>query len=247
MYKKVFSEERLKRYRININDTDDDVIARYLWNIALSATVYQLIAIFEITLRNNIYNSISKNLLPDWLDENNIWLSKISRGSQYNIEQKQIKKAKKQLTKIGKPHTQGQIMSQLTLGFWVNMLRNQYRPDIWNKPRVFEDAFPYCPIKVNRIPAIVLELKKILVLRNRISHHEPIFNHPDGIENIVRNLLKTLSWLSNDMNDVVIKLNHFYKIYNAGYNKYYIKPKHSIYADKIKNYCSLKIQGLFNA
>lgn len=224
MYKKIFSEERLKRYRININDTDDDVMARYLWNIALSAAVYQLIAIFEITLRNNIYNSISKNLLKDWIDENTAWFKKIHPKLGYNIESNQIIFAKKQLKKLSKPITQGQIITQLTLGFWVNMLKNQYRPDIWNKARVFEDAFPHCPVKLNRIPTVVVELEKILILRNRISHHEPIFNHPDGIENIVKNLLKTLSWLSNEMDDVIFKLNHFEKIYNGGYNKFHIEP-----------------------
>lgn len=242
MYKKIFSEERLKRYKTNINDTDDDIMAKYLWNIALSAAVYQLIAIFEITLRNNIYKSISKNLQPDWLDENTSWFKKVQPKLGYNIESNQILFAKKQLTKLNKPHTQGQIITQLTLGFWVNMLKNQYRPDIWNKARVFEDAFPHCPIKTNRIPSVVSELEKILILRNRISHHEPIFNHPDGLDNVVKNLLKTLSWLSDDMDEVISKLDHFYKIYNTGYIKFYIKPKYIIYLEKIKNYCSIKLQ-----
>ena len=222
MYKEIFSQERLKNYKINPSDTDEEVIARYLWNIALSEALYPAIAIFEINLRNNIYNSISKHIKKDWLDEvNTPWLLKVPRNLKYNVENKQIMDAKKQLTKLKKPHSQGQIISQLTLGFWVNMLKLQYKPDIWTKPKVFDDAFPYFNIKCSdRIAYVDPYLKRILKLRNRLFHHEPIFNHPQGLDVVFNDLLTVMSWLSADTKDLLNILNRFDKVYNSKLEKY---------------------------
>lgn len=229
MYKNIFSAERLNKYKINGSDTDNEVIARYLWNIALAESIYPSIAIFEVNLRNNIYNSISKNLKEDWIDENISWFLKPPVSKKHpkgNSEKNQILAAKKQLTKINKPHSQGQIISQLTLGFWVNMLKNQYKPDIWNKPNVFDNAFPYFPIKdLDRISLIKPQFNKILIIRNRISHHEPIFNHPNGLDTVFNDILTAMSWLSNDTKDLLDKLNRFDEIYNSNLDKYYLKVK----------------------
>ncbi len=218
MYKKIFSQERLNAYKICSTDTDEDIIAKYLWNIALSETFYPAIAIFEVNYRNHIYNAISFHIMKEWLDEiNNPWL--------LQPEKDQIITAKKKIIKSGKIVTQGQIISQLTLGFWISILKKQYKKNVWNKPRVFEDVFPNFNIKcADRISVVDPHLKKILSIRNRISHHEPILYHPNGLNQVYDDIILAMSWLSKDTKVLMDKLNRFNQVYNRGYKTYKIYP-----------------------
>lgn len=195
MYKKIFSEERLNNYKLTLTGTDDEIIARYLWNITLGKAFYPAIAILEVNLRNNIYNAISHHILKNWLDENNTWL--------LQPEVDQILKAKKNLLKLQKPAIQGQIISHLSFGFWVGLFKKQYKPNIWNKPKVFDDAFPHFSTKIktmDRVSIVEPELRKILILRNRFFHHEPIFNHPRGLPIVFNDIVKMRYIIQNQMN-----------------------------------------------
>lgn len=159
MFNKIFSEERLKKYYIDSSYTEEDAIACYLRNVAISEAFYPAIAIFEINLRNNIYTSINKHIMKDWLIESTPWL--------FQPEKDQIKSIKDKLQKLRKPLSQGQIISHLTLGFWVSILRKDYKANIWNKAWVFDDVFPTFNIKcADRLSKVYPSVYKILIIRS---------------------------------------------------------------------------------
>jgi hypothetical protein len=51
------SKDRLDNYGKMDNADRETVVARYLWNIAISQSLYQLLHFFEILLRNKINNA----------------------------------------------------------------------------------------------------------------------------------------------------------------------------------------------
>ena len=61
------SSERLEAYRLSPNDTIENLVQAYLYNIELSEALYPALSLLEITLRNRLNNAIDKNIMPDWL------------------------------------------------------------------------------------------------------------------------------------------------------------------------------------
>ena len=55
---KLFSSNRLSSYRYDNNDTTAIILERYLYNIELSKSLYPLLSILEISLRNRINEAI---------------------------------------------------------------------------------------------------------------------------------------------------------------------------------------------
>jgi hypothetical protein len=74
-------------------------------------------------------------------------------------------------------HATGKVIADLKFVFWEKMLTNRYDQRIWNGQllKVFPNLNPSDPINISRIK-IYSDLEKIRKLRNRIAHHEPIFN-----------------------------------------------------------------------
>ena len=54
----LFSSNRLSSYKYDINDTDSIALERYLYNIEVSKSLYPLLSILEISLRNRINQAI---------------------------------------------------------------------------------------------------------------------------------------------------------------------------------------------
>lgn len=209
MYNDILTEARLSRYKLSDNDDNSEIINRYLWNIRLSEAFYPAISLFEVTLRNRIDISIKKNINKAWVYENNNLLLNIDRESILTAKQKLISKKKK--------CSESQIITELTLGFWVGLFKKAYKPSIWNKPNTFSDVFPYFEQKkTDRVAIIYPKLKNILVLRNRISHHEPIFDNPNGLNNCFNDLVQLIYWISPETKDLLAKIDRFQEVWEEG-------------------------------
>lgn len=111
------SEERLAVYRADGVD-DTTAIARYIYNIALCKSLYPLISIFEITLRNSIDRALENYFkLTDW---NNV----------IQLQQTEIMMINDAMLKIkrqGKKYSHGRLIAELTLGFWVALMGRKLR------------------------------------------------------------------------------------------------------------------------
>jgi len=64
----------------------------------------------------------------------------------------------------------GRVVAGLTFHFWVSLHENKYRDSIWT-PHLHK-VWP----KGENLKRVHKDLLKIRDLRNRIAHHEPIFN-----------------------------------------------------------------------
>ncbi|NMD51502.1 Abi family protein [Shewanella sp. DNRA4] len=202
---KTLSIPRLSTYKKpNLCDaSDEQSLGLYVWNKQLSGLFYPVLQVLEVSLRNainNAYieyneNSIKANFPePDWITE----ITKIDPfwfRSSYTLQNnrpafQQIKKAEADLNREGKAITPDNLIAKLTFGFWVHLTDRNHRSsqapanppiiELW--PKLNSLVFPYAkdlngtPLSINHISA---NLFQINILRNRIAHHEPIWNATD--------------------------------------------------------------------
>src|SRR6266540_3921626 len=57
-FRQAVSPERLSTYR-SPGETDEAIICRYLWSIALNESLYQPLQFIEIVFRNTLYETIA--------------------------------------------------------------------------------------------------------------------------------------------------------------------------------------------
>lgn len=191
----IISNERLASYDISQKNNLSNSLNNYIYNIKFSKAFYPILSILEIALRNKINNSINLTIKANWL------LSELKTQTLLlNNEYKVLLEAEKKLKQKNKKITEGNLISELSFGFWVNLCKKAYKTTFWDKKGFFEIVFPYFPKtqEMNRIKFISSDLKNILQLRNRIFHHEIILNHKIGIENYYNITEKILSYISKE-------------------------------------------------
>ena len=202
--KKSISEERLAVY---CADKADDItaIARYVYNIELCKSLYPLINIFEITLRNSIDNALETYFNhKDW---NNI----------IQLQQTEIMMINDALLKIkkqGKKYSHGRLIAELTLGFWVALMGRKYNNQGFQFA-IIKSCLHGCPAKQKSSSAIQKNLSEIRFLRNRIAHHERIAHWKD-LKQKHDLILDFIKWLNPDMNKIAFEKDTFDEVYTNG-------------------------------
>lgn len=218
------SSERFYAYRRDLQDSDSDILARYLWNIELSESLYPTINIFEIALRNNIYFAFQKTFDTKWLHGIG---PQILQQNDIDI----INKVKNDLTrKSGQLPSDPQIVAQLTFGFWATLFNSKYHVSIWHKvfsrsARHQNNIFPNAKRSDLSIKAIRRRVERVRKLRNRISHHRSIIQ-PDELRNNVLKqkydeMVEMISWIHSPMSEMAQDISRFHEVYNSG-SKYYL-------------------------
>ena len=104
------SKDRLDNYGKMDNADKETIFARYLWNIAVSQSLYQLLHFFEILLRNKINNAfIAFAKRVDWYNE--ISFDKYTEDM--------LNKAMEKLDERKINYDNGHLVAELNLGFWL--------------------------------------------------------------------------------------------------------------------------------
>ncbi len=167
------SEARLEAYRTHPAEPLDAVLGRYRWNAALSMALHPALGLLEVALRNTLHRAIAG------LYGTEAWYA-LSPGMLASWGQKSIAVAKDELRKQRKSEEPNRVVAELNLGFWVSLLSTDYEQRLW--PKLLKEAFPYLP-KSNRTRATVAgRFQEIRRLRNRVSHHEPIYKSKNLIQ-----------------------------------------------------------------
>jgi hypothetical protein len=170
------SAPRLDRYRPASRDPLV-TITNYLWNVALSESLLQSLSAVEIGLRNTVHGVLSAR------EGNDYWFWGFLTGGEREFFNKEFGKQAGELRRLP---TAGKIIAHQTFGFWHKIFEHKYDP-IWsdNNGALLWKAFPNHP-RVGVPPKDWLNRPKVqryvhlfLDLRNRVMHHEPIYQ---GIE-----------------------------------------------------------------
>ncbi|WP_419921971.1 Abi family protein [Candidatus Poriferisodalis sp.] len=164
-----------------------DALRLYTWNTAVSAAFYGPLQALEIALRNAVHSAMSVGHDQNWLQT-----GQVLRQS----EQHTVKMTTRRLSKAKKQINPDSVVSELTFGFWVALFANVYDTSIWRT-----DLFRVFLPRIKNRSHIHDVLDRLRTLRNRIAHHEPIFQRNlqhdyDRIRQIVVAVNRpTLNWL----------------------------------------------------
>ena len=192
----LFSLNRLKSYKFNVNDDNTVVLERYLFNIEVSKALYPLLSVLEVSLRNRLNKAIETTFTTNWL---------IKEIKQQDIlldnEHKKLLEAQCKLLKKGhKLVSNDDLIAELSLGFWIHLCSKKYKTKLWHKKDFFRIVFADYPnfSEFDKLSKIFPLLQLMLKLRNRVFHHEIVINNPYGIENCYNDLKTLLGYISCD-------------------------------------------------
>jgi hypothetical protein len=202
---KNFSKARILPY-INDGDVAEKVLAKYHANILLSEAMIPSLHYFEVCLRNRVDQVIQENYSKNWLVK-----------PPYNlISDKHIKKIEtilKNEGKNGKIQTHDDILSQLGFGFWCSFFRPKYDPILWHRKDTLKNIFPNLSRTDRKRPQIEKKILKIKQIRNRIAHHEPIWDPMQSIHNTHAMCHELIRAMSTDIQNMLKPIDRFPVIY----------------------------------
>ncbi len=166
---KVLSAGRLFTYRNAVKnilgiDSEETTLKLYEWNAKLSGHFLFPLHIYEVMLRNAISDAISQRYGVDW---------PINKVFQNSLPRKE----KADLLNLVTPtyNGLGKVVTELNLYWFESMLTKRHEARIWKQ--YSSSTFPNARIDAATLRVrLNKECKQIRKLRNRIAHHEPIFN-----------------------------------------------------------------------
>ena len=165
------SEPRLKTYKDVDNFSDVELLSFYFKIQEISSHFFVPIQILEIILRNRLNHELKilNNKRRNWTKEN--WYE--------TIEGELSKKSKDMLKNAmskSKGGSEGDLIANITFGFWVYLLDAQHSDN--KNPLAFWQYIEHkvFPDKKNKnLKEIFNILKRVNKVRNRLYHYEPIW------------------------------------------------------------------------
>lgn len=165
------SPERLGRYRRAARGDLRAAVRLYEWNAMTAAALFEVCGYVEVVVRNALHDQLVVHhgrlgLPGQWFDD---------PGRTLDLRRHQdIAEARRRLRRDGKPETPGRVVAELSFGFWRFLLDKRYQATLWAP--ALQHAFPHLPTR--RRTDVYDPVVRIVRLRNRIAHHEPVYDQP---------------------------------------------------------------------
>jgi len=200
------SAERLEAYRRRAAADDDlNLFCHYVWNIALSESLYPSLQALEVVLRNSIHEAARVHFgRDDWFDDVEI--------IHHRHEVDALEKARTKLRRERKQPDVGRIIAELNFGFWTSLLDRRYEQVLW--PAMIRQAFPHMPRRQRTRVNLVKRFNEVRTLRNRIFHHEPIWYWPLADKHA--RVLEAIHWIEPAMLELIATVDRFPQVYADG-------------------------------
>ncbi len=211
----IFSQERLDGYlgHAHCNNSKNEALIAYSWNIELSQALYPTLQVLEIALRNSLHDTIADSHQTEyWFDLPFL----------HAREREQVVQAKESLRKDKKPIEVGRIVAELSFGFWTSLFDVRYEHDQVLWPKLLKPAFPFLPKGQKTRSYLSRELNRVRLLRNRVFHYEPIWHWRD-LSNQHKSILNLISGLSTAAEKYLNIFDQFQEIHSNGKSKIKLK------------------------
>jgi hypothetical protein len=205
------SDVRLQSYRQSDQD-DIDTVVHYLWNLRLSEALYPILALFEVTLRNQIHNALARRYGTEaWFDR---------AGVLHEREAREVEQAREALQRDDLPADANHIVARLNLGFWCALLQDSYEDRFWapDGGALLKAVFPFAPAGARSRNELWKICNSARVLRNRVAHYRPVYNQP-GLEADHADAVAVIGWMSRAMADLATLIDRFDEVWANGENQ----------------------------
>lgn len=202
------SKEKLKPY-LKCEQDKEKAITLFTHNLELSCQLYKILQIFELSTRNIFNDFLMKRYGYDWINRKDILSGNNGKNTKLINDIEAIKfNFKNEIKKNS--YNNNDIISNLSLGFWVNLLSFDNNDKIW-QPSLKKIFDCYDRIVIQDI------FRDVKDIRNRIAHHETVLFK--NIEEIKNNTLFILKIYSETLYEWTLK-NIDTKIFRELDNKY---------------------------
>ena len=203
------SQTRLEAHRPPQGD-DLAMVCTYLHNIALCEALYTPLGFLEVALRNSLHTSLSS------LHGSSAWYA--LAGVLEQDQQRDVARVSARIRGAGKPVTPDRVVSELSFGFWVALLSTPYDARFWRPQhaRFLKASFPGIPRNQRQRPTIYKRYNQLRQLRNRVFHHETIWNRVT-LSSDYRKLCEAIGWISPEMADACALVDRFDHVRQQGY------------------------------
>ena len=205
------AEERLDAYRQD-GAAPNVALGRYLWNVAVSESLYPVLQFAEVALRNRLHECLALRYFgPGWYDNTKCPLQP--------WQNEKVASAKQKLTKSGKTVTPGRVVAELEFGFWTDFFSNKHS-STGLAPYLAKHAFASAPSAEKDIKLLGARWKAVRELRNRVFHHERIIHWYDldgndlGSQHV--RLLEVTQWLSPELHQLALLADRFPSVWQQG-------------------------------
>ena len=166
----------------------------YLWNTEVSAAFYAPLQELELALRHAFRRQLTACYGEAWYDNLAAGLDARSRG--------RVAAAKRAAAPAGQTADPSRVVEKLCFGFWTSLVsrggrldessdrRANYARTLWAP--ALRAAFPHRAWLTRRQAQSALD--RVRRLRNRVAHHEPIFERPLAVD--YERILTVTGWIS---------------------------------------------------
>lgn len=177
------SRERLTKYVEAATGDVSAALALYERNLRLAEAFHTPLHCFEIALRNRIDDRMTERFGEHWLHDPAVPLAPDARAV--------IARAEAAFPTA--PATEGAIVAELNLGFWVGLLGPRYDDNLWRQTLHAGFRVGGRPMKRRILHGRLNALRRF---RNRIAHHEPIFDR--NLPAVHAEIIEAVSWICPD-------------------------------------------------
>lgn len=144
----------------------------YHWNTELSRAMYLPVQIWEVALRNRLNTFLERKYGAHWPYDDIVAVRQLTGPDKEKVRAARVRQQKKR--RVHRAPTSA-IVADLSAGFWVSLLSDSYQvPYGWNT--ALSRVFAYGGV-ADRATAHGLCVR-MLDIRNRIAHHEAIYEMP---------------------------------------------------------------------
>ncbi len=208
---RALSPERLAAFRVDPSEPAWETLGRYAWNVALCEALYPALHTLEVVLRNSLDTVISRHYpvrhfrdIASWLDAQPPVLNQYGTTAVHDAKKTLLPfdPTAQRFVKPPRPVSPGKLVAELSFGFWSGLLGNYYLyqsrrdPRFW--PHLLGEVFPHAPGTVRALRDYREPINRIRQLRNRVFHHEPIWNRPN-LAAEYQLMAEVVDWISPEL------------------------------------------------
>lgn len=169
--RQVLSVPRMSTYERALQDNAyfSDALELYAWNAQISAALLAPLHICEVSMRNAISEACEAQYGARWPWSTGFERS-LPNSGRYNPKQDLFNARSNQ-------QTTGKVIPELKFIFWQKMFTSRFDQRLWQTH--LDNVLPNLDQSLSlsqKRHKIFSELEQVRKLRNRIAHHEPIFN-----------------------------------------------------------------------
>jgi len=169
-----FSKSRLYAYMLP-GEGIEQAFARYQNNIRLGESLVPALHYLEIILRNRLDQAIGNIYGKNWM----ISVPPGLRMDEGNLEKLGSASRHFQYEKRATPN-HDDLVAHMAFGFWSSFFHKRYDEQLWHRKYFAAQVFPYMKHDHRSRNVTKPKLQVIKAIRNRIAHHEPIWNWKPG-------------------------------------------------------------------